>query len=155
MNTSELLDRARQRQKVSDYGLCKLLGVGTSTISNYRVGRSHPDERMARKLAVLAGEDPLQVIAWMQAERARDEESRATWEQIAERLGGAAAALLVCVSVTSSPDAGAQISQAQQQLGNAAGGGLYIMSTRLRIWLRRALSAIQRMTPRPAGLCLA
>lgn len=150
MNTGELLDLARSRQGVSDYGLCKLLGVGTSTVSNYRNGRSHPDEDMAKRLAELAGLDPLLVVAWMQAERSRTEAGRATWRAIAERLAATAAAVCVCTAISGGPDAHAR-SLAGQALTGGAEGRLYIMFT-LRRALRRLLGGLN---PRSSGLALA
>lgn len=154
MNTGELLDLARSRQGVSDYGLCKLLGVGTSTVSNYRNGRSHPDESMAKRLAELAGLDPLQVVAWMQAERARNDESRATWRAIAERLAATAAGVCMFVAVTGGPDANATSLSGQALTGDQRGPSVYYVNRLLRL-ARRALAALQRLNPAPTGLALA
>lgn len=111
MDTAQILDLAKQRHGVSDYGLCKLLGVGTSTLSNYRNGRSRPDDRMARRLAELADLDPGQVAAWLQVERAKDDDSRAMWRDIAERLARTTVVGLVAgIGVSITPDAGAMSS---------------------------------------------
>lgn len=109
MNTAQLLDLVRERCQVSDYGLAQLLGVGQSTLSNYRNGRSHPDDRMALRLAQLAQLDAGQVIAWMQVERARTDETRAAWRAIADRLAQTAAVGLVALGISITPDAGASI----------------------------------------------
>lgn len=110
MNTAHLLDLAKQRHAVSDYGLSKMLGVGSSTISNYRNGRSHPDDRLAEELAKLAGLDPGEVAAWMQVERAKDSQARALWQGVAQRLARAGVAGLVgVVALAGPPDAGASV----------------------------------------------
>ena len=58
------LDAAKARHKLrSDYALAKKLEVGASHISNYRSGRSHPDDAMAVHLARLLDIGPLEIIA--------------------------------------------------------------------------------------------
>lgn len=74
----------------SDYSICKLLGISTQVVSNWRHGRSLPDERMCAKLAEAAGIDPLVLAASMQAQRSKTAEARSLWEAIAARLQVAA-----------------------------------------------------------------
>lgn len=155
MNTGELLDLARTRQGTTDYGLAKMLGVGPSTISNYRVGRSHPDEVMAPRLAELAGLDPLQVVAWMQAERSRSEEGRATWRAIAERLAATAAGVCMCIGVGGGPDANITSLSHQPLTDDHRGSSVYYVNRLLRHLVRRAVDALQSLTPTPTGLHLA
>lgn len=153
MNTGELLDLARTRQGTTDYGLAKLLGVGPSTISNYRVGRSHPDEVMAPRLAELAGLDPLQVVAWMQAERSRSEEGRATWRAIAERLAATAAGVCMCIGIGGGPDANTPTLTAQATEG-APGQSVYYVNRLLRL-ARLFVRRLADLNPQPRCLAFA
>lgn len=137
MNTGQLLDLARDKVGGSDYRLAMTLGVGQSTLSNYRNGRSRPDDRMARRLAELADLDPGQVAAWLQVERAKDDDSRAMWRDIAQRLAKSAAVGLVAgIGVSITPDAGAMSNiggvSTYSTTHNIQSARLYIMSTRRR-----------------------
>lgn len=107
--TNEFLDAVKVRHGLeSDYALAKALGVGTSVIGNYRVGRSHLNNTMAAKVAELLALDPLEVIAAAEierAERAKDEKAKGFWMRYA-------AALLMVVGV-SAPPSPAEASTAQ------------------------------------------
>lgn len=82
-----LLDQAKKRLGVeSDYRLAKMLKLHLHTVLNYRHGRTFPDEKSCRALAAAAHVDGDVLIAQMNAMRASDEESRATWKRIAKRL---------------------------------------------------------------------
>ena len=80
------LDAAKARHKLpSDYALAKKLEVGGSHISNYRSGRSHPDDAMAVHLAKLLGIGPLEIIAaahYHRASRLGDSEDQRLWKQV-------------------------------------------------------------------------
>lgn len=82
-----VLDTIKERHDLkSDYAVCKLTGIGMTVVSNWRRGRSHPDEKMCGILAEAAGIDPLVLAASMQAQRSKTEEARSMWAMIAERL---------------------------------------------------------------------
>ena len=80
------LDAAKARYKLSsDYALAKKLEVGGSHISNYRSGRSHPDDAMAVHLARLLDIGPLEIIAaahYHRASRLDDSEGKRLWKQV-------------------------------------------------------------------------
>ncbi len=80
------LDAAKARHKLpSDYALAKKLEVGGSHISNYRTGRSHPDDAMAIHLARLLEIDPLEIIAaahYHRAVRVNDVGGKKLWKQV-------------------------------------------------------------------------
>lgn len=83
MNTVEYLDAAKRAVSVeSDYALAKQLGVRTSTISNYRSGRSQMDDEMATKVAAAIGVHPGLVILDMHRERAKTPAERSVWSEI-------------------------------------------------------------------------
>lgn len=96
--TKQLLDRAKKAQGIeSDYKLAQVLGVVTSAVTNYRAGRSHPDDAVAARLAELAGQDPSSVIAELHAERAKTPEVRQLWLRMANQLRHAVAAVMLCM----------------------------------------------------------
>ena len=80
------MDAAKARHKLpSDYALAKKLEVGGSHISNYRTGRSHPDDAMAVYLARLLDIGPLEIIAaahYYRASRLGDSEDQRLWKQV-------------------------------------------------------------------------
>ncbi|MEH0165589.1 hypothetical protein [Roseateles microcysteis] len=87
LSTSDLLEVAKHRQgDVSDYRLAKLLGVPPTTVSNYRVGRSRPANSIAMRLGELAGLDPLEVVAWVNLERASTDEDAKLWRLLLNRV---------------------------------------------------------------------
>ena len=52
--TKQLLDRAKKVQGIeSDYKLAQVLGVVNSAVTNYRAGRSHPDDAVAAVMMAL------------------------------------------------------------------------------------------------------
>lgn len=84
---SEVLDRAKTVQKVkSDYKLGLCLGIGETSLANYRHGRSWPDEKTCQKLAFALNEDPIILMIEMQVLRTKDDESRSMWLAVAKRL---------------------------------------------------------------------
>lgn len=101
---SDVLDRAKKVQKVnSDYKLGLCLGIGESSLANYRHGRSYPDEKTCQKLAIAMGEDPIILMVEMHAQRTKDDVSKAMWLSVAKRLqmGFANVLLLVAVAIIS------------------------------------------------------
>ena len=87
ITVNSVLDTIRERHSLkSDYAIHKLTGIGLNVISNWRHGRSHPDEKMCGILAEAAGIDPLVLAASMQSQRSKTEEARSLWAMVAERL---------------------------------------------------------------------
>ena len=92
---ADVLDRAKKVQKVtSDYKLGLCLGIGESSLANYRHGRSFPDEKTCQKLAIAMGEDPIILMVEMHAQRTKDDESRAMWSALARRLQSGVSSVL-------------------------------------------------------------
>ena len=96
---SEVLDRAKKAQKVkSDYKLSLCIGIGESSLADYRKGRGLPDETNCIKLANAMGENPALLTVEMQAQRARTPEAREVWMGIARRLQmGVSSVLFSCM----------------------------------------------------------
>ena len=77
----------------------------TQTVSydtNYRTGRTLPNESVIEQLCALSGDDPDFIAAQIQAARAQDGPARVMWSRIAARLaGGATTAILsVCFAIS-------------------------------------------------------
>lgn len=145
--TQQLLDKAKKAQGIeSDYRLSKVLGVVTSAVTNYRTGRSHPDDAVAARLAELAGQNPSTVIAELHAERAKTPEVKKLWLRMADQLRHAVAACMLAVGfamllLAPSPDGAMAKSQMQQNVN----GGLYIMLNRARRIRRSIWLAVTRL----------
>lgn len=139
MKTRDLLDAAKAARGLpSNYRLARELDVPEKTVQRWSTGRNFPDDVHAARLAELAGFDPGLVVAWINAERSTEGEARALWVSVAERLERAAVAACVTLSLlgfSGGPDGGA-LARTAGNGAQSASGGLYIMSTRLRRWLR-------------------
>lgn len=101
---NQVLDKAQAVQKVkSDYKLGLCLGIGASSISSYRLGKSLPDEKAVEKLAAAIGEEPDLLLVEMQAQRAKDAAARRMWEHLAKRLqkGFASIILMLVIAIAS------------------------------------------------------
>lgn len=141
LSTNELLDRAKAMNGVSsDYKLAQVLGVAKTAITNYRQGRSCPDDRVIKRLADLTGEDAGEAAVWMQIERARDDDARLLWRTVAARLAGHAhhaalafVAVILSLFIGGGPDGAAMASQASPAPAAQSSAALYIMSTVSRI----------------------
>lgn len=130
---NELLDAVKARHGIgSDYKLARFLGLTEGAVRNYRHMRSMPDELACVKIAGALDLDGDVLAAQVQAQRARDEETRAFWQRIAARLQAGAvhsALLAVLVGVGffgSSPSAHATAAQPD------TAARLYIMLSFLR-----------------------
>ena len=125
----EVLDKARAVQKVpSDYKLGLTLGIGGNALSNYRTGRSLPDEKTCEILARAMGEDPALLTVEMQAQRAKTPEARKVWFNIAQRLqmGFGNVSLLAAIAIVLIATASPAVRAASMDTFGAS-GSLYIM----------------------------
>ncbi len=94
-STLQYLDEAKRKLHIqSDYALSKKLGCTTSTISNYRAGRSRMDDVMAVKVAEILEKNPLELLASLNLERAKDDEVKEVWKGILEKISKGFNALL-------------------------------------------------------------
>jgi transcriptional regulator with XRE-family HTH domain len=83
--TIEFLDAVKEKLGIeSDYGLAKRLGFSLSTVSNYRTGRRILDDDAALIVAQALDVHPFNVIAAVNAERAKTPEMRARWMGLVE-----------------------------------------------------------------------
>lgn len=118
-STIQWLDAAKQMHSLSDYALAPKLGISRSQMSKYRGGADFLSDDAAIKMAELLGlDDAGQIIASAHAERAKSEQSREFWAQLADRLQGVAVSVLLAAGLAGagafSPDAAAA-SRSQNQ----------------------------------------
>ena len=97
MKASNLIDDAKRQLKlISDYAIAKRLNVPNGHIVGYRNGTRHIPLEVAYKLAIMLDQDPAQVLAELEAERAKTPEAQAFWRSFLSR----AALLVVTVACT-------------------------------------------------------
>ncbi|GAC1610267.1 MAG: helix-turn-helix domain-containing protein [Aquirhabdus sp.] len=97
MNTNEYMDLAKKCLGIdSDYALAKHLEIRSSTISNYRSGKSKMDDVIALKIANIVGKNPAFVLADSHAERATNPEIRAIWRAAADKMSSGFNSLISC-----------------------------------------------------------
>lgn len=136
---ANLLERAKENARLeSDYRLAKVLSINQSALSNYKAGRSWPNDKILGQLCALSGDDVAVIAAQIQAERAQSEEGKTMWLMVAKRLAGGASTAILSVLFTISliagyaPSAGASgLNDSQKLRVNM----LYIVSSRLLAWL--------------------
>ncbi|MCU1145195.1 hypothetical protein JAK60_17245 [Stenotrophomonas maltophilia] len=95
---NNLLDTVREKCSIpSDNALSKKIGVTRALVSGWRVGRYPvPDERIAQ-LCDMAKLDGPTWVARLHVERADSRVERALWNSVLDRLGAAAAVLVLVV----------------------------------------------------------
>lgn len=93
-----LLDNAKVVHKLpSDYKLALVLGIDQKSLRNYRDHKTLPDARVLVKLCELTGDDPAILLAEIEEQRAKTDEARALWHQIAQRLQAAGVTAVLSV----------------------------------------------------------
>lgn len=86
VTTNQYLDHVKKRHSLkSDYALSKFLRTSTAAITQYRKKLFVMDDDMALKVAEALELNPLEVIAVANSERAKDEEKRERWLNVAKR----------------------------------------------------------------------
>lgn len=128
-STQKLVERLRPHTRTrSDYAVAKLLGISQSRMSNYMRGeRQIDDDAVIAKAAEIVGDDPAAVLAEFQAEKAKDEKSRAAWYRIAGIARALAHRSVTAVAVAAAIGVGAAVSPSPAQanaLAPTSGGGL-------------------------------
>jgi hypothetical protein len=143
MTARELLAAVRAAQGIpSNYALAKLLDVRERDLSRWNNGHNVPNDPIVVRLAELAGLDPAQVLPAIAAQRTTDTALRSVWERsalLAARGSGLAVAVLASVALNSEARA-AGISPIFDGTP-----GLYIMSTRLALFLARLGHQVRRV----------
>jgi len=94
--TIEFLDAVKEKLGVtSDYALAKRLGFSLSAVSSYRTGRRALDDDAALTVAIALEIHPFNVIAAVNAERAKTPEQRARWSGVMEKFSASFLNLLL------------------------------------------------------------
>lgn len=78
-----LQELKRQRGIRSDYELARILGVSRAGVSKWQNRKSQMDDYRAVLVAQLLGRDPLEVLAWVNCERAKRPAEREFWRSLA------------------------------------------------------------------------
>jgi hypothetical protein len=132
--TIELIDQAKKIAGCeSDYSFAKKFGFPIQTVSNWRHGRTF-DDAAAEVIAEILHREPGELMAISQAQRAKDDKSRARWLRVAALLAAA-----VLPPAASGGIGTTSYNNAPYVVVNADLIG--IMSTRLRRFIRRLVSA--------------
>lgn len=98
IHIAALLDKAQVIHRLpSDYKLALVMGISHSSLTSYRQGKTMPDARVIAKLCDLTGDDAGVLLAEIEAERAKTDEARALWRQVAARLSSAVHAAIFAV----------------------------------------------------------
>lgn len=146
MKTPELLDAARARARIpSDYALAARLGVTRATVSGWRNCRGVPDATHAATLADLAELDWPAVFASLElqrAELAHLDAQVSAWRSILQRIGGAAAAVVMVAGLGAVPSP-SQAAQADPRV-NPGSSVYYVNSRRRRPGGRAVMAALAR-----------
>lgn len=120
----------------NDADIAKKLNVTRSCVSDWRSGKSAPNDEQAISLARLINKPVIELLAEAAAYRAKTDEARGYWEQIAKYSATYASAAVIGISslicVTPAPQA-----QAQAQIDVKT---VFIMST----W-RHIQAALRKM----------
>lgn len=129
---AELLDRAKAGAGIeTDYRLAKVIGKSHQVISNYRGGKSLPEESVIEQLCALSGDDPGVIAAQIQAARSKTPEAVNMWLMVAKRLAGGASTAILSVLFSISLIAGGAVDARASGLDDAQSvkaKSLYIVS---------------------------
>lgn len=88
-STGQYLDAVKDRLDLpSDYAIAKALNVTRAAISSYRTGRSMPDDLVCARIAAVIGVEPMEVIAAINYQRAKNDDARSLWESIWGKAAG-------------------------------------------------------------------
>lgn len=113
--TNVLLDRWKAAQGIqSDNQAAIRLGITRATVSSWRHEKSHAEAVIAAKMVKALEVDLLAVLASIEADRARNEETRRVWARFGK---GAFMALLVGFSLAGPTRAAVLPSQQSAPLG--------------------------------------
>ncbi|GHD60802.1 helix-turn-helix domain-containing protein [Jeongeupia chitinilytica] len=157
MNTlNEILDSAKESiGTTQDQELARKLGIGQSTLSGYRHGKSTPDAYALMQLSAVLKKDARELLAVIEAERAKTEERRGYWEGLktqfrksSKTLGALAAAALVLAFAPSDQ-------HIYMFAFTELSAPMYIMSSYLLEWLDRLLKSLltpKKENPRWSGV---
>lgn len=88
MNQAKLIEATKEAIQGSEAEVARRVEITPQTLNMLKKGKPMPD-RITVRLARLAGLDPAQTLAEIEAEKA-DDETREVWKEIARRTSAAA-----------------------------------------------------------------
>lgn len=94
MNQAELIEITKTAIQGSEAEVARRVEVTPQSLSDFKKGKRAMPDRIAVRLARLAGLDPASTLTEIEAEKA-DDETREVWKEIARRTS--AAALMVAL----------------------------------------------------------
>lgn len=104
MEINELIQRAKQNANIeSNYALAKKLDVRDARVNAWTKGTEHPSNEAATKLALMAGLDPMEVIAEIEMRTAKSEKKREFWREFLESHGVTAGVIISMSALLSAP----------------------------------------------------
>jgi len=126
MNTTlDFLDAVKAKHGInSDYALAPVLGVTRSAVSKYRNKLDYLSDKKALLVASLLEINSGIVLAAVHAEKSKNEQEKAAWVSIWEKLGGVAAGLVVALVL------GSAASPIEAKAGQVAHNVYYVKSRR-------------------------
>ncbi len=136
MNQAELIDAAKKAIKASEAEVARRIDISAPALNTFKKSKPMPD-RIAKRLAELAGIDPVYAVASIEAEKA-GAEMKAIWVEIAKRT---AQTLTLVIAVGSSLGF-AEKADADQHLREFSHSVYYVKLTMAAI-RRRFLSWIK------------
>lgn len=90
MNAKELLLECKVRMKIeSDYALAQRLELPRARVSEYMLGKVHPDAYALTRIALTLGRDPISLIAEYEAATEKNPTKKAFWQGFTSRAGRA------------------------------------------------------------------
>ncbi|WP_139799055.1 helix-turn-helix domain-containing protein [Andreprevotia lacus] len=113
-NLEEIIEEAKKASGCESYSdLARKLGVTHGTVSHWRTGRSTPDAYALMELQKLLKIDARQLLAIIEAERAKTEERRGYWEEVKRSFSSsgstiAAVALAATIALFGNPSVTAE-----------------------------------------------
>jgi len=96
MNQAELIKAAKTAIKGSEAEVARRIEISAPTLNTFKKGKPMPD-RIAKRLAEVAGIDPVYAVASIEAEKAGTE-MKSVWLEIAKRSAHAAV-LLIAIAI--------------------------------------------------------
>ncbi|QLI83013.1 hypothetical protein HZU75_16610 [Chitinibacter fontanus] len=112
-NINEIVDAALVKiGKDSDRQLSIYMGVSPQTISNWRSHRNAPDSYALMELQKILGIDAREILAIIEAERAKTEERRSYWEEIKAGFSKSGTSIAVAIALATMMTASPRPSEA-------------------------------------------
>jgi transcriptional regulator with XRE-family HTH domain len=100
MDVTGMIELAKARQNIkSDRELSRKIGLTGPSVHIWRAGKALPSDESLARLAELAGIDPATALLEQRAEISK-EPAKSLYRDIARRLAGIAAAIMVMIGVS-------------------------------------------------------